>query len=230
MVFEPENGLEKAMLLAASRESARPAFYRLLLDSELWVLGELTDRISIETVENAGKKFHPVFTSEWRISALVSEPVPRFKMKGRLLFASTRGASFVINPGSELTKTLSPDEISWMLEQLGSGNLVVAQPKVFPKRLVKALTVLFKNRALIKAAHLVYVIREGVDKEAHPMIGLIADGDVPRLADEIFQAGAAALPGTIIDVVWLNPDGPLDPLQKHMLSIEPFYRRTPALN
>jgi hypothetical protein len=232
MGFEPLNELEQAMLLAASQESARPAFYRLLLNSDLWVLGELTDRISIETVENAGKKYHPVFTAEQRIDALVREPIPRFAMNGRLLFASTRGADFVINPGSELVKTLSPEEVAWFLAEQRSapGTLIVAQPKVHPKRLVKALCVLFTSRSLIRAAHLVYVAREGIDAEGHPMIGLVADADIPRLAGEIIAVAEEALPGTLVDVVWLNPTGPLDPLQKHVLSVPPFYRRTATLN
>jgi hypothetical protein len=232
MGFEPENELEHAMLLAASQESARPDFYLLLLDSELWALGELTDRIAIDTVENAGRTFHPVFTAEKRIGALVNEPRPHFSIPGRVLFASTRGASFVINPGSEIVKTMSPEEIAWMLDQpkpAAAANIVVAEPKVYPTRLIKALCVLFTSRARIKAAHLLYVAREGIDSEAHPLIGLVADGDVPRLADEIMQVGAEALPGTVVDVVWLNPDGPLDPLQEHMLGIAPFYKRTASL-
>jgi hypothetical protein len=232
MAFEPENELEQAMLLAASQEPARARFYRLLLDSELVALGELSERISIQTVENEGRQYHPVFTSERRVDAFVREPQPRFHLNGRVLFESTRGASFVINPGSELVKTLSPEEIAWCIDQgqALTGNIVVAQPKVFPTRLVKALCVLFTSRALIRAAHLVYVAREGIDREGHPMIGLVADADVPRLANEIFAVAAEALPGTLIDVVWLNPDGPLDPLQKHMLSIAPFYKRTLTLN
>ena len=232
MSFEPENELERAILLAASQESARSEFYRLLLMSELVALGELGETINIETVEKDGQKYHPVFTSERRLDAFVQNPLPRFRLNGRVLFESTRGASFVINPGSELVKTLSPEEIAWCLGQdhAPSGSVVVAQPKVYPTRLVKALCVLFTSRALIRAAHLVYVAREGIDREGHPLIGLVADGDVPRLAAEIFQAAAEALPGTIVDVVWLNPDGPIDPLQKHVLSIAPFYQRTLTLN
>jgi hypothetical protein len=232
MGFEPENELEQAMLLAASQESARARFYRLLLDSELVALGQLGETMSLEVVENNGQKYHPVFTADRRVDAFLREPLPCFRLNGRVLFESTRGASFVINPGSELVKTLSPEEIAWCLDQgkALSGNLVIAQPKVFPKRLVKALCILFTSRALIKAAHLVYVAREGIDREGHPMIGLVADADVPRLANEIFQVAAEALPGTVVDVIWLNPDGPLDPLQKHMLSTAPFYQRTLTLN
>jgi len=231
MGSKPENELERAMLLAAMQESARPEFYRLLLDSELVVLGEMGERISIETVENGGQKFHPVFTSDTRCEAFAPREMPRFRMQGRILFEVTRGAAFVVNPGWDLSKTLTPEEIAWCLSvpQAG-GNLIVAQPKVHPKRLIKALCVLFTSRALIKAAHLAYVAREGVDHEAHPIIGLVADGDVPRLAEEIFQAAAEALPGTVIDVVWLNPDAPLNDLQQHLLGVTPFYKRTLTLN
>jgi len=232
MAFEPENELERAMLRASTQESARPEFYRLLLDSELVVLGEAGDTgMSIETVANAGKRFHPVFTSPRRCEGFAPGQMPRFRMLARALFESTRGAAFVINPGSELTKTLAPEEIAWCLQRAHSqAGLIVAQPKVHPKRLVKALCVLFTSRALISAAHLAYVAREGIDGEGHPMIGLVADGDVPRLANEIFEVAREALPGTTIDVVWLNPDGPLNPLQKHLLSVAPFYKRTLRLN
>ena len=231
MDFVPENELEQAMLLAVSQESVRPDFYRLLLDSELVVLGEIGEHMSLETVENQGQKFHPAFTSQRRSEAFVPAPLPRFRITGRILFESTRGASFVLNPGSELTKTLSPEEIAWCLGQKRpTGDLIVARPKIYPTRLVKALCVLFTSRALIKAAHLAYVVREGIDLKAHPIIGLVADADVPRLAKEIFEVAAEALPGTTVDVVWLNPDAPLKPLQQHLLSVTPFYKRTLTLN
>ncbi len=230
MSFEPENRLEKAMLLAASQESARPEFYRLLLESELTVLGELGESMSLETVANGGRQFHPVFTSEKRLRQFVPQPMPSFRMQGRVLFASTRGASFVLNPGAELGKTLEPEEIAYLLDQPHQPSFVVAQPKVFPTKLVKALCVLFTSRSLIKAAHLAYIAQEGVDKIAHPLIGLEAESDVPRLIHEIQAVAAEALPGTPVDVVYLSPDGPLNPLQNHLLSIAPFYKRTLTLN
>ncbi len=226
MAFTPENELEKALLLAATQQAAPAAFYGLLLDSELLVLGEIGKEMSLETVENGGQKYHPVFSSAKRLKDFLQTPTPSFRMPCRALFQFTRGASFVINPGSELTKTFSPDEIAWCMEKFPprSGDLIVAQPKAFPTKLVKALCVLFTSRSLIRAAHLVYVAREGIDTEGHPMIGLEADGDVPRLAQEIIALHEAVFPGKPIDVVYL-PEGPLDPLQKHLLSVPPFYKR-----
>jgi hypothetical protein len=151
--------------------------------------------------------------------------LPNFAISGRTLFEATRGAQFVINPGSGMGKTLSAEEIAWCLQSFPSTSLIVAQPKVFPTKLIKALCVLFTSRTLIRAAHLVYVAREGIDQEAHPMIGLEADGDVPRLAQEIFAAAEAVLPAVPVEVVYLDPKSELDPFQKHVLSVPPFYQR-----
>lgn len=232
MAFTPENELEKAMLRAASDASARPDFYRLLLESELWLIGELGERMSIETVENKGQKYHPAFTMLKRLKALAPAENQYFSLKGRVLFESTRGAPFVINPGSALGKVLTSDEIAWLLDTFRPvrGELLVTQPKIFPTKLVKALCVLFTSRSLIRAAHLVYVAREGVDVKPHPMIGLEADGDVPRLAQEIIDICEAVQPEEPIEVAYIDTNSQLDPLQTHLLNVPPFYRRTFTTN
>ena len=231
MAITPENELEHAMLAAATDASAHATFYRLLLSSDLVALGTYGETMSLETVRGPAGECHPVFTSSARVKALVKEPVAQFTIPGRALFEITRGARFVLNPGSVPDKILSAEEIAWCLEKFPPpAELVVAQPKVYPTNLVKALCVLFTSRAAIKAAHLVYVAREGIDTEAHPMIGLEADGDVPRLAQEIFAVAEAALPGTAIEVVYLDTGAPLPPLQKHLLSVPPFYGRAFSSN
>ena len=226
MTFTPENALENAMLAAVTDASAHAAFYRLLLSSDLVALGTYGETMFLETVRGPAGDFHPVFTSGARIEALIKDEVPRFTIAGRDLFKITRGARFVLNPGSIPDKTLTAEEIAWCLEKFSPpAELIVAQPKVYPVNLVKALCVLFTSRAAIKAAHLVYVARQGIDTEGHPMIGLEADGDVPRLAQEIFAAAEAVLPGTAIEVVYLDTSAPLPPLQQHLLSVPPFYSR-----
>ena len=227
MVITPENALENAMLAAVTDASAHATFYRLLLGSELVALGTYGETMLLETVRGPAGDFHPVFTSNQRIKALITDEVPRFMIAGRELFEITRGASFVLNPGSSPEKTLNANEIAWCLEKFPPpADLIVAQPKVYPVKLVKALCVLFTSRAAIKAAHLVFVAREGIDQQAHPMIGLEADGDEPRLAQEIFAAAAAVMPGTPIEVVYLDTSAALAPLPKHLLSVPPFYSRT----
>jgi len=226
MAFAPENELERIMLQAAQDASARPAFYRLLLTSKLVALGSLDQTMSLDTIRGPGGEYHPVFTSPARVKALVQENVARFVIPGRQLFEIARGAKFVLNPGSSPDKVLTAEEIDWCLKTFPPApDLIVAQPKVYPTRLVKVLCVLFTSRAAIRKAHLVYVARDGIDAKAHPMIGLEADGDVPRLVEEIFAAAEAALPGEAVDVFYLDPSGPLNPLQQHLLSVPPFFVR-----
>lgn len=226
MAFTPENDLEKAMLQAAQDPQAHAPFYRLLLSSELIALGTLGQSLSLESVRGPAGEFHPIFSSPARVKALIAQPASSFAIEGRRLFEIAKGAQFVLNPGSTPDKILTADEIAWCLKTFPpAAELIVAQPKVYPTNLVKALCVLFTSRAAIQAAHLVYVARDGIDAKAHPMIGLEADGDVPRLAQEIFAAAEAVLPGEPVEVVYLDPTGPLDPLQNHLKSVPPFYRR-----
>jgi hypothetical protein len=230
MTFKPENRLEEIMLLAASQAETRPRFYRALMEAELIVPGTAGETLLIETVSHEGKPYHPVFTSKTRLRAFSEEPVQHFTITGRVLFEVARGASFVINPRSDMGKLLVPEEIEYWLEQLrdekAGGRLVAGQPGVRPKKLIKALCVLFMSRSLVRAAHLVYVAREGSRLPAHPLIGIVAEGDTAKLAREIFEAAKAAMPKTAIDVMVLDEKNPKLPLEKHLLSVAPFYKRT----
>jgi hypothetical protein len=233
MAFEPENRLEQIMVLAASRPAARLDFFRALMEAELIVPGSVGETLVIETVMTGGKPYHPLFTSMTRLRAFSEEPVAHFKIVGRTLFEAARGASFVLNPRSDLGKLMVPEEIEYWLDQLyvkeRGGGLIVGQPAAYPKKLIQALCVLFMSRQLVRAAHLAYVAREGSRLPAHPLIGVVADGDNAKLAHEIFEAASTALPNTPLDVMVLDDKNPRLPLEKHLLSVAPFYQRTYSL-
>jgi len=234
MAFTPENELEKTMLAAVTQDSARPLFYRAVLEAELIVLGEIGDKLSIDTVVNNGETFLPIFSAASRLDACGQSQRPHFRIRGRVLFEATRGAAFVLNLGSDVGKKMVPEEIAYCLDQARQaewrGGLAVGQPKVYPKKLVQGLCVLFMSRSQVIAAHLAFVAREGLDEEPHPLIGIEAEGDVNRLVNEIFAVAAAAMPKVPVDVLDLDPRAPAHPLQKHLHSIAPFYRRPPDDN
>jgi hypothetical protein len=242
MAFVPVNRLEESMVRAAADTSARALFYHHLMEAELFVIGEIgragegegpqtlldADSLHIETISWQDRTFHPLFSSEERVRAFANHPVECFSMQGRALFECTRGASFLLNPGSELTKMLTPEEIDrWLAhaDEAAPVNISVVEPKVYPKRLVKALCVLLMSRFQVVAAHLTYVSREG-SGEPHPMIALIAEGDVQRLAQEIFKVAEIAMPGVIVDVIGLAPGARHDPFCEQITAVAPFYRRT----
>src|SRR5215813_13631485 len=118
MPFFAENDLEQALVKASHDPAAAPDFYRLLLDSELLVLGtvdgqeQATDefdvapggRVNLVTGIKDGARFLPVFSSLTRMQAYVQEESKYLRVNGRALLDLTRGAPVVLNPGSEYGK------------------------------------------------------------------------------------------------------------------------------
>jgi SseB protein. len=243
-LFAGDNALELAMARAAADGGAAGDFYHQLMKSPLIVLGVKNGRLEIDTVRNGQGVFHPVFTSPSRLSAFGAAQAPHFEIDGRTLFEATKGAQFVVNPRSPLAKTLSAEEIAWCLETFAAAEIAFYQPKVYPTRLVKALCVLFTSRNQIRSARLTYAARPGRDPEPHIVIGIEAEAEVPRLAQEIFMAAEAANPGQTVEVVDLSPDGlaagglaagdqaagGAHPVQNHLMRIPPFYSRAVALH
>src|SRR5262245_995113 len=98
-MFEPENGLEALMQAAGKNADVIPAFYRALLETEIYVLTPETrlkpgrrrslkfqEQISIATVEFQGMRWHPAFTSRRRISDYIKTPEACLGAAARNLF------------------------------------------------------------------------------------------------------------------------------------------------
>src|SRR5438445_3786883 len=161
MPFEPQNPLEKALVRATEDADARPEFYRLLMASNLFVVGDVgrsvpsdrpaalqdDDLLKLAFVEREGRKYHPVFSAMSRLRDFTPADKQHFCLIGRDLFVSTRGAQFVLNPGSDFGKELQPDEIAYWLAQLVGRRMesearhAIGVPKKRPAILLKALGV-----------------------------------------------------------------------------------------
>src|SRR5215467_10592805 len=115
MSFEPENPLESALVRATTDAGARPEFYRLLMASNLIVAGDAgrpvpagailklraNDHLNLAFASKGGRNFHPVFSSTSRLQHFAPQGAQHFRLVGRDLFATARGAHFVLNPGSQ---------------------------------------------------------------------------------------------------------------------------------
>ncbi len=86
-MFEPDNSLETLMQAAGKDPSVVPAFYRALLETEIYILTpeapmkpgrrrslKYQEAINVATVDFQNMKWHPAFTSKKRISDYVKEP------------------------------------------------------------------------------------------------------------------------------------------------------------
>jgi len=244
VTFVPENDLESALVCAAKEPAARPEFYRLLLSSDLFIIGEVEGRslsnttntiqpgeqIQIARGEMNGKSFHPVFSSLKRLEENNRGGGEWLSLNGRLLFEMTKGATFVLNPGLAYGKELLAEEIAWMLAPAAARQVeiekptqvLIGQPAVYPHALVDALKAHFATRPEVSAAYLVQIGYP--DQKPHPLIGVETTGGWKALSDSIGRIIAAAAPGQIVDAT------PIDRTDKSGLSssltqTQPFYTR-----
>jgi hypothetical protein len=127
-VFEPENGLEALMQAAGKDPDVAPAFYRALLDAEIYILTpeapikpgrrrslKAQEEINVATVEFQGMRWHPAFTSKKRISDYVKEPEACLGAAARNLFEILPNSNFWLNPLSECQKPLPATEIALLM-------------------------------------------------------------------------------------------------------------------
>jgi hypothetical protein len=116
MTFEPENPMEEALMRAES-PAARREFYRLLLTSDVLVVGRKAEdgRLQIVTSERDGQKYVTVFTSQTRLKNHVQKTVNTLTMNGRLLLERTRGVTLLFNLSDEYGGEIKPAEVERIL-------------------------------------------------------------------------------------------------------------------
>lgn len=127
-MFKPENDLERAMQDAVSNAAAIPQFYKVLLESEIYVLTpeakmepgrrrslKYLEPLHVATVEFQGLRWHPAFTSKNRISAYVKEPETCFGAVAKNMFPLLSGSNFWFNPLSECQKPMPASEVALLL-------------------------------------------------------------------------------------------------------------------
>jgi hypothetical protein len=127
-MFKPHNDLEALMQAAVKDPNRIPAFYKTLLQTEIYVLTPETpvkpgqrrsikfkEKLNIATVEFQGLKWHPAFTSKSRISDYLKEPEVCLGAVAKNLFEMLPGSNFWLNPLSECQKPLPASEVALLL-------------------------------------------------------------------------------------------------------------------
>jgi len=253
MPFIPENELERALVKAVQDRAAAPDFYRLLLDSNLLVLGSaegLDDateefalapggKLNLVIGTKNGGQFLPVFSSLARMQDYVQQDSKYLSVNGRALLEVTRGAPVTLNPASEYGKELSPVEVQKLLDGPGAGRSearVIVGEADFPVMLVEALTATFAARPDIQAAWMIQVTFADRAEEPHPLVGIETNGapqsDWPSLMQAIEAAAEKSAPGLVFDVQRIDRNNPVG-VAGALLQTAPFYRRRntdPTLN
>jgi hypothetical protein len=244
-----ENPLEVALRAAAADPACRPDFYRLLMESKVFVIGKLAngeygsrafrerEEIAIQPWEWAdGKEMIPFFTSLEALERAITTPGSYLKLPARSLFEITKGAALVLNPTLDYGKEFLPHEVEALLSAgvtelpqqrvvTQETNVFLGQPQNYPTRMVESLTAFFKKRPQIKAAFLTLMHDPSHDERPCLVVGVQTDGDFEQLSREI---GAVAVePGPVgepIDVYQVvSTDTGLS--EYFLKNVKPFYKR-----
>jgi hypothetical protein len=246
---EPANELERAFLRAAKDSIHRPAFYRLLLESDVFVATaddqqpEVTDgtgtnatQLRLLNLERNGVAWLPFFTSMSCLQQCLPSVLNPWQLNARALFEATLGASLVLNPNAELSKEFLPEQVTRLLDgsilggefwTVGQNTTVLlSQPADYPTELAAALSRAFAANAEVAAAYLALASFQSDDARPHLMVGVETRGDWNRIvADAGYVAAGVLKEGEYIDFIPMN-DPKVSSIASYMTkSTKPFYKR-----
>lgn len=203
------NPLERALRLAAEDAANRPDFYRLLLQSQVFVIGdaeetedgnrpvESGEAVSIQQWQKPdGTAVIPFFTSIAAAAQVLEGDASCLALPARTLFEKTRGATLILNPNLAQGKQFLPHEVDAMLADgvpstpkllppEDETDIVISAPEEYPTRMIDALITFFAKRSQVKAVYLAEVKHDpSTEKTPRLIIGIHADGDFDHLAKE----------------------------------------------
>lgn len=246
---ESDNPLEQALMKAATEPAHRPDFYRLLMQSEVFVLGRTQragegsatlapgEKLQIVNWEKRdGTPVVPFFTSLDALRRAIEEQQSFLALPARSLFELTKGATLVLNPASRHWKEFFPHEIEALLttgmNQVSQQRVVqkptqvlLGQPAKYPTEMVAALTALLSKHPAVKAAYLCTMH----DPSLSSAPGLVVGFEGEALDRAMQEAGTVAVDtaprGQAVDFVRVVP-GEKGMSEYFLESVKPFYQRT----
>lgn len=248
MVDTEETTLEKALRLAADDPVQRPEFYRLLIESPVYVLGDAGEWSGARTLapgetvriqnwtRDDGSPVIPFFTSLAALRKAIEAESSYMELPARSLFEMTKGATLVLNPKAAYGKEFLPGEIAALLSNgvnrvaeqrvtTKPTHVLLGQPAEYPEEMVAALKSLFAKRNNVKAAYLAQMHDPSHDDEPHLVVGVEADGDIEQiLRDAGVVAGDTAPGGKPLDLYRVER-GDRGLSQYFIRQVKPFYER-----
>lgn len=241
---ETKNELETLLEQAATEPAYRPAFFRTLLDSTVWVPGNAAEGKAV--VEDSaldiqhwekddGTSVIPFFTSLAALQQAVDDEQAFVVMPARTLFEMTLGETLFLNAKLPTGKEFTPREISHLVggegsplsqqEVLEGGTALllseVAEP---PAQVVDSLTTLFKSIKTVKRAF-ICSIKEQADAQANLLIGIEAEGDIEEIIHAAGSVATDTLPGDEPVDICQVAEGEKGISHFMLAHITPFYER-----
>lgn len=214
LMSESKNELETLLEQAATEPAHRPAFFRTLLESTVWVPGTAAEgeQIAEDSAldlqhweKDDGTSVIPFFTSLDALQQAVEDEQAFVVMPVRTLFEMTHGETLFLNAKLPTGKEFTPREISHLIGEEGNPlstqeileggeSLILSEVAEPPVQMVDSLTTLFKTLKPVKRAF-ICSIKESEEGEANLLIGIEADGDIEEIIHAAGSVATDTLPG-----------------------------------
>lgn len=250
MDLHSENELETSLRLAADEPSARPEFYKQLVESNVFILGSSDSgeegastipagsQLSIMNWQRPdGSPIIPFFTSLHALQRAIEEEQSYISLPARSFFEITQGASLILNPRSPYGKEFYPQEISAILatgtNQTPERRVVkketrvlLGQPANYPAEMVSAITLLLAKHSNVKAAYLALMDQADVSPSQSLVIGIEGDGSLEEVMRQAGCVAADTRPAELpVDLTQVKP-GDSGLSEYFLSSTTPFYKRS----
>lgn len=246
MPFEPENVLEQLLLLAATDENARPAFYQALLQEEILMILAPSEVIAEgEVVLSEGQEIQlqiladgklPIFTSVPRLTdgGVENGPVSYVRLPGHAFFNMVQGQDCVLNPFSPAGKLLPKDELAALLAgQLtgplspngGDAQVLLNQPAEFPSAVAEALSAWAVTQPHVEAAYLAQMQLADNPDVPRLLLAFVSNSPDPAFMQElgpVLQGQTDAY--QFVDLMLLDMTSE-EGVNPYFRTIEPFYKK-----
>jgi hypothetical protein len=248
MAFNAQNDLERSLIQAAKDPAHRPQFYRDFLNAELFVIEEGPPRqsttgprtleqgtkLALLTFQRDNQTLIPIFSSLPRLQTFIKQEANYVAMKTPDFLKMTKGATLLLNPGSDYGKEFTAPEIASLLDgsfwrptdtfvTQKATKVLVGQPANYPTDLVAALTRYFQTTPQVTKAYLALYHNPDRDPKPHTLIAIEVTGDWDQIAS---GAGIVSqntnIPDPPIDFFQLTGKPGLD---DHFKSLKPFYEK-----
>ena len=244
--FEPENVLEQLLLLAATDENARPAFYQALLQEEILMILAPAEGIEPgEVVLAEGQEIQlqilsdgklPIFSSPSRLTdgGVETAPMPYVRLPGHAFFNMVQGQDCVLNPFSPAGKILPKDELAALLAgQLtgplspagGDAQVLLSQPAEYPTAVAEAIAAWASTQEHIETAFLAQMQLEANPDVPRLLLAFESTSLDPSFMQELGPVLEGRATGfQFVDLMLLDKTSD-EGVNPYFRTIEPFYKK-----
>ena len=191
--------LEELLSKAGESDEASADFFAHLVESDLFILNGdaamLEDESDLNLLQweaEDGMFFIPVFTSlEELIRSTGDEKSPCSTMNAGALFDVVMGTDVVVNPMSEYSFHIDPEEMELLLAGFGERDLIVPVPTTDIEQLKEKLTAhLLKEANVLKAV--IVALADADSREEHTILVGVEFAH-PDMIGDLFEKSIEAM-------------------------------------